>query len=72
MYIFQASSISSSHPFHIRRNRTEELPPEFNQSGSPLSGSNEEIIFMIPHDYHGIITYYCTAHTSMTETFTIN
>ncbi|MEK9863291.1 MAG: Ig-like domain-containing protein, partial [Verrucomicrobiota bacterium] len=63
IYDFMADGISSSHPFAMGVDRN--VIPSW-VTGSALTGSQGNIRVEIPHDYQGSLTYYCTAHTSMT------
>ncbi|MDB4804132.1 PA14 domain-containing protein, partial [Verrucomicrobia bacterium] len=67
-YEFKAKGISLNHPFTVgvSRDSTHSWI-----TGGALTGSEGLIRVEIPEDYQGSITYYCTAHTSMTKAFKV-
>ncbi len=64
VYEFKANGISLNHPFAVGISR-DSIPSWI--TGDALTGSEGLIRVEIPPDYQGTITYYCTAHTSMTR-----
>ena len=59
-YEFNASGVSTSHPFMIGESYGD---MDSNLvSGGPLSGTGGSISVSIPSDFVGALTYFCTLH----------
>ena len=74
-YVFQAWGVSSSHPFMIGEYFGDTSSPVVTVMGggtpTPLVYSTGNLLVTIPSDFTGSLMYYCTAHSSMQNTFTI-
>ena len=68
-YIFTASNISGSHPFMIGESYGD--MDSSLVSGGPLTGTGGSISVSIPSDFTGSLNYFCTNHSSMNESFTV-
>ncbi|MDC0266542.1 DUF5011 domain-containing protein, partial [bacterium] len=68
VYEFKANGISLNHPFAVGAFR-DTIPSWI--TGDALTGSEGLIRVEIPADYRETITYYCTAHTSMTKSLQV-
>ena len=68
-YEFNASGVSTSHPFMIGESYGDTSSSLV--SGGPLTGSSGTITVTIPSDFNGSLYYFCTNHSSMIQEFTI-
>ena len=68
-YKFTASGVSSSHPFMIGESYGDTGSSLV--SGGPLTGSGGTVNLSIPSDFSGSLMYYCTNHSGMYQSFTI-
>ena len=66
-YVFQASGISSNHPFGVGTARYV-TPAWITGATAGLTGSGSTITVAVPSDYTGDIAFYCHYHGSMTIT----
>ena len=68
-YEFNASGVSTSHPFMIGESYGDTSSSLV--SGGPISGSSGTITVTIPSDFNGSLYYFCTNHSGMIQEFTI-
>ena len=68
-YIFTASGISGSHPFMIGESYGDMGSSLV--SGGPLTGTGGSISVSIPSDFTGSLNYFCTNHSGMNQSFTV-
>jgi len=68
-YEFNASGISTSHPFMIGESYGDTSSSLV--IGGPLNGSGGTITVTIPSDFNGSLYYFCTNHSGMVQEFTI-
>jgi alpha-tubulin suppressor-like RCC1 family protein len=69
-YLFTANNISGSHPFMIGTSRGVSSPIV---NGGPLNsaGNGHQIIVDIPQDFNSTLVYYCTNHTTMSQSMNV-
>ncbi|MAH26299.1 MAG: hypothetical protein CMI19_05015, partial [Opitutae bacterium] len=71
-YIFKAGTISAAHPFNIGSSHN---VSSSHATGGPLDQYSIDdglsITVNLPTDFQGTLAYFCTAHASMSRTFTI-
>ncbi|MED5280114.1 MAG: hypothetical protein VYA10_01405, partial [Verrucomicrobiota bacterium] len=74
-YIFQAWGVSNSHPFMIGEYYGDTSSSLVTSLGGgsavPLVYSTNALVLTIPSNFNGTIMYFCTAHDSMQNTFTV-
>jgi parallel beta-helix repeat protein len=68
-YTFTASGISGSHPFMIGEGYGDMDSGLVN--GGPLTGAGGSISVSIPSNYSGTLNYFCTNHSGMNQSFTV-
>ncbi|MEC7395396.1 MAG: hypothetical protein VX839_11000, partial [Verrucomicrobiota bacterium] len=74
-YVFQAWGVSNSHPFMIGEYYGDTSSSLVTSLGGgsavPLVYSTNALVLTIPSNFNGTIMYFCTAHDSMQNTFTV-
>ncbi|MEE3060770.1 MAG: hypothetical protein VX371_04015, partial [Verrucomicrobiota bacterium] len=74
-YVFQAWGVSNSHPFMIGEYYGDTSSSLVTSMGGgsavPLVYTTNALVLTIPSNFNGTIMYFCTAHDSMQNTFTV-